>query len=68
MNLLETLGAKFTLYNAYEEEMLFDQPRFQHALSIVYMDIIAILVKTRQKATKNRTFSFFDGALPQLHQ
>jgi transcriptional regulator of met regulon len=55
LNLLEDLGNNISLYSAYEDEILFDQPRFRNAMVAVYMDIINILIKARKILTKHRT-------------
>ena len=55
LNLLEDVGNSVSLYTVYEDEILFDQPRFQNAMISVYMDIIAILVKARKILMKHRT-------------
>jgi hypothetical protein len=55
LNLLEDLGNSISLYSAYEDEILFDQPRFRNAMAAVYMDIINILIKARKILTKHRT-------------
>jgi hypothetical protein len=62
LNMLEDLGTTVSLYTTYEE-LFFNQPRFQHAMFNVYLDIIAMLSKAG-KAFKKRRASNKHIALP----
>lgn len=52
LGLLDEVSTAVSLYSLYEE-ILFQHPRFQHAVVEVYTDIIGILDKARRILTQS---------------